>query len=210
MSSPVLTTLPEPRAEHWAETLVYYLSIPAVWAKQFFHNLKGILHVCDILYFRPMKAGLIPPGHPFVTGVNPATGAPAWGQNVLFRSPRAADDDGRSLPEDDLIVRKVGGYMAGMVSRSATIPEVPWGPKRRMPHAINYIHGGVHYNSGILLFNDFADGIYHLSDRRFAAEVRRFAREEEREILMMFRQRRYTAREYAYFVAFLRTILPWF
>ncbi len=79
-----------------------------------------------------------------------------------------------------------------------------------MPHAINYIHGGVHYHSGILLFNDFADGIYHLSDRRFSADVRRFARDEKREVLVMFRQRRYTAREYAYFVAFLRTILPWF
>ena len=40
-----------------------------------------------------------------------------------------------------------------------------------MPHGINYIHGAAHYNSGILLFNDFADGIGHFSDPRFRAEV---------------------------------------
>ncbi len=192
------------------KTLAYYLALPAVWGKQFFHNAKGICHVCDILYLRPMKAGLIPPDHPFVTGTNPATGRPIWHQNILFRSPRGADAGGRPLPDDDLVVQKVGGYLAGMVSRSAVVPEIPSGPRRRMPHAINYIHGGVHYNSGILLFNDFADSIYHFTDRKFAAEVRRFAREEKREVLLMFRQRRYTTRQYAYFVAFLRSILPWF
>ena len=44
-----------------------------------------------------------------------------------------------------------------------------------MPHGINYIHGTAHYNSGILIFTDFADAIEHFTDRRFAAEVRRFA-----------------------------------
>jgi hypothetical protein len=157
-----------------------------------------------------MKAGLISADHPFVTGINPATGRPVWHENVLFRSPPVPDRDGRPFPDDDHVVGKVFAYMAGMVARSAVVPEVPWGPRRRMPQGINYIHGGLHYHSGVLVFNDFADGIYHFSDLRFATETSRFAREQQREVLLVFRQRRYSPREYARFVAFLRSILPWF
>lgn len=189
--------------------IAYYLSIPAVWGYQFFHNAHGVLRVMDITRFRPMPAGLLPPDHPWVTGLNPATGRPVWHDNVVFRTPR----DGLTPPDapaDDLIVQRVGRFLAAQVARSVVVPEVPWGLRRRMPHAINYIHGTAHYNSGLLLFNDFADGFFHFSDTRFAAEVRRFIRQERREVLLIFRQRRYTAREYAYFVAFLRTIFPWF
>jgi hypothetical protein len=90
------------------------------------------------------------------------------------------------------------------------VPEIPWGAQRRMPHGINYIHGSAHYNSGILLFTDFADAIEHFTDQRFAAEVRRFARAERREILVMFRQRDYSPRDYAYYVGCMRTLFPWF
>ena len=79
-----------------------------------------------------------------------------------------------------------------------------------MPHGINYIHGSAHYNSGILVFTDFADAIGHFTDRRFATEVRRFVQRERREVLVMFRQREYSTREYAYYVGCMRTLFPWF
>jgi hypothetical protein len=40
--------------------------------------------------------------------------------------------------------------------------------------------------------------------------VRRFAREERREILLIFRNREYDTAEFAFLVSFLRLTLPWF
>jgi hypothetical protein len=199
---------PPERSPRWHEALAYYLAIPAAWGWQFFHNAHGILRVLDITRFRPLPAGLIGPGHPWATGINPATGKPVWHDNVLFRSPRPAADAG--LPPDGYVVERVGEFLAQMTALSAVVPEIPWGPHRRMPHGINYIHGTAHYNSGILVFTDFADAIGHFTDRRFAAEVRRFARAERREVVVMFRQRDYRPRDYAYFVGCLRTLFPWF
>ena len=90
---------------------------------------------------------------------------------------------------DEEIVTQVGQFLARMAALSAVVPEIPGGPDRPMPHAINYIHGTAHYNSGTLVFTDFADAIEHFTDRQFAAEVRRFARDERREVLVIFRQR---------------------
>jgi hypothetical protein len=196
-----------PRPPWLGPALRYYLAIPFVWVYQFFHNLHGILRVLDITRFRPLPAGLIKPDHPWATGINPATGAPIWHENVLFRSPRPDEPD---LPDDDEVVRHVGEYLARLTGLSAVVPEIPWGPRRRMPHGINYIHGSCHYNSGILIFTDFADAIRHFSDERFAAELRRFVREEQREVLILFRRREYSTRDYAYFACCLRTIFPWF
>jgi hypothetical protein len=150
---------------------------------------------------------LISPQHPWATGLDPATGAPIWHENVLYRSPRSAEDN---LPSDGTVVHRVGEYLAQMAALSSVVPEIPWGPRRRMPHGINYIHGSAHYNSGILVFTDFADAIGHFTDRRFADEVRRFIRRERREVLVMFRQREYSPREYAYYVGCMRTLFPWF
>jgi hypothetical protein len=186
----------------------YYLAIPAVWAYQFFHNGHGILRVLDITRFRPLPAGLVGPDHPWCTGINPATGKPVWHENVLYRSPRPEED--HSLPPDVYVVERVGQFLAGLVAQSAVVPEIPWGPGRRMPHGINYIHGTAHYNSGTLVFTDFADAIGHFTDPRFAAEVRRFAREERREVMVVFRHRDYSTTDYAYFVGCLRTLFPWF
>ncbi len=189
-------------------TRAYFLRIPWVWGWQMVHNAHGILRVLDITRFRPLPAGLISPQHPWATGCNPATGQPIWFENVLYRSPRTeAEDD---LPADDFVVSKVGLFLAQMVSLSAVVPEIPWGPRRRMPHAINYIHGSAHYNGGILIFTDFADAIEHFTDDRFAAEIHRFARRERREILVMFRRRDYAPRAYAFFVGCMRTLFPWF
>jgi hypothetical protein len=41
-----------------------------------------------------------------------------------------------------------------------------------MLHGINYIHGSAHYNSGILVFTDFADAIGHAGLRLSFAPLR--------------------------------------
>ena len=208
MSSAVLPTEPVRAATAWPNAaLRYYLALPAVWAYQFFHNTHGILRVLDITKFRPLPAGLIGPEHPWSTGINPTTGRPVWHENVLFRSPRP---EGPQLAEDDDVVTQVGEFLARLTALSAVVPEIPWGPRRRMPHGINYIHGTCHYNSGILIFTDFPDAINHFSDPRFSAEVRRFVREQRREVLILFRRRDYSTRDFAYFSCFMRTIFPWF
>jgi hypothetical protein len=186
--------------------LAYYLCIPGNWVWQFFHNGHGIVRVLDITRFRALPPGLVALDHPWVTGLEPTTGEPIWFRNVLYRSPRRA----AGLPDDDFVIEKTCKFLAGMVGLSAVVPEIPWGPLRRMPHAINYIHGSSHYNSGILVFSDFADAIAHFSDPRFAAETRRFVREQNREVLILFRQRDYHPRDYAFYAGFMRTVFPWF
>lgn len=205
VAPPALRPKASPRTAR--EELRYYLSIPFKWIGQFLHNSNGILHVLDITRFRPMKAGLIDLDHPWVTGINPATGKPIWFENVLYRSPRPAN---RDLPDDDQVVDRTGRFLAAMVAQSAVVPELPWGAQRPMPHGINYIHGTVHYNSGILIFTDFADAIEHFTDPRFAEGVCRFVRQEKREVLLLFRDRDYSTRDYAYFVGCMRTLFPWF
>lgn len=154
-----------------------------------------------------MKAGLVGLDHPWVTGLNPATGRPIWPENVVYRTPRPAD---RDLASDDVVLTATGRFLAERVRQSAVTPELPVGPKRRMPHGINYIHGSSHYNSGILLFTDLAECYRHVTDRAFRREVYRFVRAENREVLFVFRQRDYYPREYAYFSCCMRTTFTWF
>jgi hypothetical protein len=197
--------MPAPSA---SDSLGYWLGLPLRWAYQMGHNGFGILRVLDITWLRPMPAGLIDPTHPWATGLNPGTGRPIWHQNVLYRSARPASDT--PLPADEEVVSKTCRFMAERAALSAVVPEVPQGPKRRMPHGINYIHGSSHYNSGIFVFTDFADGLAHFTDPRFLAEVWRFVRRERREVLILFRVREYAPREFAYFSCCLRTLFPWF
>jgi hypothetical protein len=207
---------PEKRDQRTAEPLppppgdgvAYWLGLPFRWAYQVAHNGYGILCVLDITRFRPLPSGLIDRGHPWATGVDPNTGKPIWPANVLFRSAR--NPEIAALPSDDELVSQTGRYLAAGVAKSAVVPEIPLGPGRRMPHGINYIHGASHYNSGILVFNDFQDALGHFTDRRFRAEVHRFVRLERREVLILFRQTEYRARDFAYFACSLRSLFPWF
>ena len=73
-----------------------------------------------------------------------------------------------------------------MAAASASHPR---GWPAPMPPGILYLHGGVHYNGGWLLFNDFKEAIEHFSDPKFAAEFRRFVREQGREPITLFRNR---------------------
>jgi hypothetical protein len=191
-----------------AEAVVYWLGLPFRWVYQVAHNGHGVLRVLDITRWRPLPAGLVGPDHPWATGTNPATGRPVWHDNVVYRSPRGAAGEG--LPADDEVVTRTCRFLTERAAQSAVVPELPAGPGRRMPHGINYIHGASHYNSGILVFTDFADGLAHLTDARFRAELRRFVRRERREVLLVFRWRDYAAREFAYFSCCLRTLFPWF
>ncbi|NBO93750.1 MAG: hypothetical protein EBV06_15800 [Planctomycetia bacterium] len=190
-----------------SDCLKYYMAIPLVWMGQLFHNTLGILRVLDITRWRPLPSGLIGLNHPWATGLNPETGQPIWHENLLFRSPRP---DNEVLHEDHDVIARIGQFLAGLCAQSAVLPEIPWGPDRPMPHSINYIHGTAHYNSGWLIFNDFADAIQYFSDPRFTAEVRRFVREQQREILVAFRRRDYSTTDYAYFTCCMRTLFPWF
>jgi hypothetical protein len=199
---------PEPAAPPQGDGIGYWLGLPFRWLYQMAHNGLGIVRVLDITKFRPMPHGLLAQDHPWVTGINPATGRYIWHDNVIFRSPRGADED--NLPMDDFVVTKTGQFLVYRVSLSAGPEEIPAGPRRRMPHGINYIHGTSHYNSGILVFTDFADALSYFTDRRFKREVYRFVREERREVLIIFRKRDYQPRDYAYFVCCLRTLFPWF
>lgn len=199
---------PEPVPQPHRDGLGYWLGMPFRWLYQAAHNGRGILRVLDITRFRPLPHGLIPADHPWATGLNPATGRYIWHENVIFRSPRGPDED--HLPMDDFIVTKTGQFLAFRVSLSTGPDEIPIGPRRRMPHGISYIHGTSHYNSGIFVFTDFTDALRYFTDRRFKREVYRFVREEQREVLIVFRQRHYQPREYAYFVCCLRTLFPWF
>jgi hypothetical protein len=195
-----------------AARVAYYLKLPVTFARMWFHNIDGILHVLDIIRFRPMPAGLLQADHPWVTGIPPGDEGPIWWKNVVFRSPRTrvGGGDGHRLAEDEVIVRCVGRFMTNLVAKSVPVPEIPWGPQRRLPHGINYLHGAVHFSAGILVFNDFKDAFYHFADPVFLREIRRFARDESREILLLFRARDYDTAEFAFLVSFLRLALPWF
>lgn len=188
--------------------LRYAVGLPFRWAYQMAHNGHGIVRVLDITKFRKMPAGLVGLDHPWVTGVNPATGRFIWPDNVIYRTPRPANRD--DLAPDELILEANGKFLAGRVRQSAVTPELPVGPRRRMPHGINYIHGTSHYNSGVLIFTDFAECYRHVTDPAFRKELCRFVRRENREVLFLFRDREYSPREYAYLSCCMRSVFPWF
>jgi hypothetical protein len=189
------------------------LSLPRTlwyWTYSNLHMIKQTFNVLDFMYVHRIAAGLLAPDHPWLTGAIPGSaGETIWPRNIVFASPRRAP-----LPEaesDAEIVNRVGRFLAAMVQRSnVTNPELPQGRERRMPHAVNYLHGPVHYNGGYAIFDDFRDAMLHLSDRRFAAEFLRFARRERRELTIVLRERSYDPEEYAWFVAFVRAHLPWY
>ena len=190
------------------DELCYWLGLPLRWAHQVLHNGMGVVRVLDITRFRPMAHGLILPSHPWATGLDPATGKHIWHENVLFRTPRGPEAE--SLHADSVVIEATGRFLACRAAQSTGEREIPQGPRRRMPHGINYIHGACHYNSGILLFTDFAEARTYFGCPRFRGEVRRFVRRERREVLILFRQRDYEPKEFAYFACSLRTLFPWF
>lgn len=197
--------------KHSFRELGYYCRVAWNWTHLTVHNTWGILNVLDIIWLRPMRGGLITETHPFCTGVDPATSKPMWWANLLYCTPRREHWTGADPPEpDQAIIERVGDYLRRQVLLAASTPEHPLGRPARMPPGILYLHGGVHYNGGWLLFNDFKEAIEHYSDPRFRAELKRFVCEQKREPITLFRERDYDRQEFARFVCFMRSVLPWF
>lgn len=181
------------------------------WVYSNVHLAQQTYHVLDAITFRRLGPGLLPADHPWVTGVCPETGRFIWPDNIVYRSPPKTEWLGPAPESDDGIAIRTGKFLGEMVRRSIVAdPEIPQGARRRMPHGVNYLHGPIHYNGCYAILNDFEDGMFHLSDPAFAREVRRFARIERRELTIVFRERRYHPGEYAWFVAFVRSHLPWY
>src|SRR6185436_13933844 len=189
----------------------YYALVPKNWLQLTAHNSWGILSVLDIIWLRPMPGGLIDEAHPFCTGIDPATSKCVWHANVLFRTPPREDwPEGRAPDPDDVLLEKVGEHLCKQVRMAAASTSHPTGRPSPMPPGILYLHGGVHYNGGWFIFNDFAEAIQHFSDPKFAREFRRFVKEQHREPVTLFRDRDYDREEFARFVCFMRTTFPWF
>jgi hypothetical protein len=170
------------------------------------HNTFGAYHVLRLWHVQKVRTGLFSRDHPWATGLNPITQAPVWFDNVAFRTPPAPG----TTDSDEVILQKVGGFLADMVKKSARNEEIPHGPERRMPHVVNYLHGSVHYNGLWLLFNTFAEAKHYFADARFQREFRRLIKQEKREVTLVFRERKYDPVEYAYFSGFIMANFPWF
>jgi rSAM/selenodomain-associated transferase 2 len=180
------------------------------WAYSNIHLIGQTYYVVDFMKLHKLRAGELQPSHPWVTGYLPNSSDVVWDKNIVYASEEKSD--WIQEPESDsAIAVRLGRFLALMVKRStASTPELPQGSKRRMPHGVNYIHGSIHYNGGLLIFNDFADGIHHLSDTRFVKEMKRFVRMERRELTLVLRERCYDPEEFAWFVTFVRAHIPWF
>lgn len=176
------------------------------WTLLTFHNTWGILNVFFITWVRPMKGGAIAADHPLATGIDPKTQKFVWHDNVIFKT----EPDQEYIHTDDEIIEIVGKTMAKMVTKSSSDEINPEGVPDRLPPAINYIHAGVHYNGGFLLFNNTKEAIKYFSNKDFQNDFKKFVKEEKREPVTIFRDRNYDRMEYLQFVCFLRTIFPWF
>lgn len=180
------------------------------WVLSNIHLIQQTYYVLDFMYLHRLESCALEPGHPWLTGHSPHTGEPIWPSNVVYASPRKSDWHPPEPDSDAEIVTKIGVFVTRMMERSSVDPEIPQGPARRMPHAVNLLHGPVHYNGGYAVFNDFADAMLHFSDPAFVAEMRRFAREERRELTVVTRERHFDPEEFSWFVCFVRARLPWY
>jgi len=199
---------PGSRPATFREELTYWGGLPLRWGRQVVRNSHDILRVLDLIRLRPLPAGLVPLDHPWVTGIDPESGDFIWRRNVIFRTPRS--ERLAEAPDDDVVLLANGRFLAHRVHQSAVVPELPQGLRRRMPHAINYMHGASHYNSGLILLNDLQEGYRLFSDSRFRRDLWRFVRTEQREVLTLFRDREYRPRDLADFSCMMRSVFPWF
>lgn len=191
------------------ESARYYAEIGWHWGRQVAHFWSGFLGAFELLYLHPIPGGLYPENHPWVTGLDPSTGDFIWPKNVLFRTePKTSGKE--ASESDEKILERLGKYLAFRAKQSASTTEHPAGKDGRMPHAVNYMHGASHYNSGWFVFNDVEEAIYFLSDPKFIAELKRFYKAERREILFVLRDRGYEPFMLLCLAAMLRTETHWF
>lgn len=158
-------------------------------------------------FMKVLTHGLLGPEHPWVTGLQEGSDEPIWSHNIAYRSTPHL----KGVESDEVILARVGRFLSKMVARSASgKPEAPHGPKRRMPHAVNYLHGGVHYNGLFMIFDDIPDLMAHIKDPVFRRQMLRLGRTQRREITLILRTRRVDPLDYAYAIGCLRGVLPWF
>ncbi|MEZ6189177.1 MAG: hypothetical protein R3F62_29775 [Planctomycetota bacterium] len=143
---------------------------------------------------RELGPGLLAEDHPWVSGRRP-DGTRTWRSNVVYASPSRLGPD---APSDDDVVDAVGRFLAKMASRTVPVPALPQGPKRRMPHAIGYIHGAVQANGAFVVLDDLDDLVRHCTSPAFRRDLRRFVRRERREVTLVLRTRRVDPLAYAY------------
>ncbi|WP_417335735.1 hypothetical protein [Halobacteriovorax marinus] len=186
--------------------LIYCLMAVPNWIGHNLHNTYGILKVFYIMWLRPLRGGLITNEHPYVTGKSPVDGELIWEKNIVYSSKRK-----REFSESDsLIVKRVMKFLSRMVENSSATINHPNGKKNRMPPAVNYIHGTVHYNGVSLIFDDFKDALEHFTDRRFYFDFLKMVMIEKREPTIIFRDRDYDPDEFAIFSCFMKTRFPFF
>jgi|JI10StandDraft_1071094.scaffolds.fasta_scaffold03703_12 hypothetical protein len=196
------------RDERLHNALDYWGLLPFRLIRQAMRNGHDICRVLDLIRFNPLQPGAVDLDHPWCTGISPHTGKLIWHDNVIYSTPRREGQP--ELPSDDEILIATGRFMASRVRKSAATPELPVGPKRRMPHAINYMHGSSHYNSGIILLNDLEEGFRHITSFSFRRDLRAFVKQERREVLFIFRDPEYDPRVYAHLSCCMRTHFHWF
>lgn len=165
-----------------------------IWARQAIHNAAGIWKVFVIIKFRPLGPKLLAVDHPWCVG-----GPDHWRRNIIYQTPPRM-----GLASTERALNAVGYHMADIVRSAAE------GRPGRAPWGIRYLHGPVHYNGGWVIFNDLEDAYTHMADPKFVEELQRFAREEQREIVCVFRQKRLDPEEYANLICMIRCLLPWF
>lgn len=196
------------RDERLQNAVDYWGLLPFRLMRQAMRNGHDIVRVLDLIRFHPMQPGAVDLEHPWCTGLSPHTGDLIWNHNVIYKTPRR--ETLAELASDEEILIATGRFMASRVRKSAVTPELPVGPKRRMPHAINYMHGSSHYNSGIILLNDMEEGFRHVTSLSFRRDLRAFVKKERREVLFIFRDPEYDPRVYAHLSCCMRTHFHWF
>ncbi len=184
----------------------YFLSAIPTWMILTCHNTWGIFNVFFIVWVRPIKGGVARLDHPFATGINPANGQKIWHDNLLFASERK-----KEFPKTDAeILEAVGEHLSGMFKKSCEQENQAHGIKDRMPPAINYIHGGIHYNGGFIIFDDVADALSHFSNATFRKHFWKFVLTEKREPVTILREKNYERMNLLQLVCAMRTYFPWF
>ncbi|PIK13637.1 hypothetical protein [Halobacteriovorax sp. JY17] len=186
--------------------LIYCLMALPNWLGHNLHNSYGILKVFYIMWLRPLRGGLISNEHPFVTGRSLEDGELIWEKNVVYASKRKREFN----DSDSVIVKRIMKYLSRMVENSSATTNHPYGKKNRMPPAVNYIHGTVHFNGASLIFDDFKDALEHFTDRRFYRDFLKMVMLEKREPTIIFRDRDYDPDEFAVFSCFMKTRFPFF
>lgn len=197
------------KALKWWGSLTKPAKIAWNWIYSTFHNAWGAYHIVKLMKFKPMKHGLISPSHPWITGFVDDSKEKIYQKNMAFASPKK--ENWINIPEsDDKIVDRIGHFLGSMAKKSSGSEEIPHGPKRRMPHVVNYLHGSVSYNGVSLIFNDMRDAMIHLSDNNFIKDLYQLVKFEKREFFIILREREYREEDLAFFLGFIRSHLKWY